>query len=137
MTEAVTTRRGGYSLDNDIKPIMSGAVPVPNPEPIEGDVGAEILHYSEMHCGTRAVFPDGSTQWHARFFLDRGQGGQLYGSGIVAWTSWKNGAYRATGMKFAICQHKKVAGTSANPSRGWHPGHCEKCGLDMTVDSGD
>lgn len=124
-----------YTLESDLMPIIEGKVALPNPTPVEGDVGATILHYTQMHCG-HALLPAGK-KWHVRYFLDYGQGGQLYGSGIAAWSEWKDGAYRATGMKFAICQHTKVDGPGANHSRGWHPGRCSKCGLDMTVDSGD
>jgi hypothetical protein len=38
---------------------------------------------------------------------------------------------------FAICKHEKVEGAGADHQRGWHPGHCGKCGMDMSVDSGD
>lgn len=124
-----------YTLENDLQPIIEGKVPVPNAKPITGDVGNAILHYREMHCGQPAV--DGRKQWGARIFLDYGQGGQLHGTGVVAWSTWKDGAYRAVGVRFAICEHAKVDGPGANHSRGWHPGKCAKCGLDMTVDSGD
>jgi hypothetical protein len=30
-----------------------------------------------------------------------------------------------------------VEGPNANHSRGWHPGWCGKCGVDMSIDSGD
>lgn len=124
-----------YSLEIDMQPIIEGRVALPNAKPVIGDVGASILHYHQMHSGA-ALLPAGK-KWNARFFLDYGQGGGLHGSGIVAWTEWKAGAYRATAMKFAICEHKQVTGPGANPSRGWHPSTCEKCGLDMSVDSGD
>jgi hypothetical protein len=130
------SKRNGYSLEGDLKPIFKGEVVLPNVKPIEHDVGAAILHYREMHSGY-ALLPDGRKEWNARFFLDYGQGGQLYGSGSVAWVAWKDGGYRATGLTFAICEHTNVAGAGANPSRGWHPGVCSKCGLDMTIDSGD
>lgn len=137
MTDTETvTKRNGYSLEADLQPIFEGKVPVPNLKPVEGDIGAKILHYRQMHCG-HALMATGRKQWDARFFLDYGQGGGLHGTGIVAWTEWKDGAYRATAMKFAICEHKPVTGPGANPSRGWHPARCEKCGLDMSVDSGD
>lgn len=129
----MTTKR--YTLEDDLRPIMQGKVPLPNPDPIEREIGGAILHYREMLCG-EAVLP-GDKQWNVRYFLDYGQGGQLYGSGIVAWTTWKDGAYRATGMRFAICKHAMALDAGADPSRGWRPGHCKKCGLDMTVDSGD
>lgn len=125
-----------YSLEADLMPIIEGKIVLPNCKPLDRDVGAAILHYNKMHGG-HALRPDGKKQWHAKFFLDYGQGGQLYGSGLVAWTEWKDGAYRAVGMTFAICEHTKADAPGANHSRGWHPGSCTKCGLDMTVDSGD
>lgn len=125
-----------YTLEDDLRPIMKGDVPVPNLQPLDRDVGAAILYYREMHCGV-AVLPGGKKEWNARYFLDYGQGGGLYGCGIVAWTEWKKDGYRAVGMKFAICQHTPVVGAGANPSRGWHPASCSKCGLDLSVDSGD
>lgn len=139
--ETIPQRRSGYSLKDDLQPIIDGKVALPNTKPIDRDVGASILHYREMHCGTALVvdarYSGNQKQWNARFFLDYGQAGQLYGSGIVAWTEWKDGAYRAVGMKFAICDHKQAEGGGANHSRGWHPASCSKCGLDMSVDSGD
>lgn len=126
-----------YTFEGDLLPIIRGSVPLPNMEPIERDIGAAILHYREMHCGDALMGVNSIKKWNARFFLDYGQGGQLYGSGIVAWSEWKDGAYRAAGMKFAICKHEQKAEPGANPMRGWHPSRCVKCGLDMTIDSGD
>lgn len=41
-------------------------------------------------------------------------------------------------FEFAICKHEKTEeGHSPNHGRGWHPGHCKHCGMDMLVDSGD
>jgi hypothetical protein len=131
----MTDTRKGFTLEADLMPIIEGNVALPNPQSIDRDLGASILSYTRMHCGN-ALLPAGK-KWNVRFFLDYGQGGQLYGSGVVAWTEWKDGAYRATGLKFAICQHEPAEGAGANHSRGWHPAHCKKCGLDMSVDSGD
>jgi hypothetical protein len=40
--------------------------------------------------------------------------------------------------RFALCKHEKTEeGHKPNHGRGWHPGHCKHCGMDMTVDSGD
>lgn len=125
-----------YDFEKDLLPIIEGKVPLPNAKPVEKDAGAAILHCRTMHCG-HALLANGRKEWNARFFLDYGQGGDLEGTGLVAWVEWKDGAYRATAMKFAICEHTKVEGPGANHSRGWHPGHCSKCGLDMSVDSGD
>lgn len=132
--------RKAYTLDDDLMPIMRRDVALPNPTPVDGDIGATILHYNQMRSGCSVLLPGKtSKQWNVSFFLDHGQGGQLYGSGIVAWTTWDNEkrTYVATGLRFAICRHTKVDGPGANHSRGWHPGSCSKCGLDMTVDSGD
>jgi hypothetical protein len=134
--QAIATKRSGYVLETDLMPIIEGNVALPNAKPVTRDVGAALLHYREMHCGT-ALLAAGKKEWNARFFLDYGQGGGLHGSGLVAWTAWKDGAYRATAMTFAICDHKAVEGGGANHSRGWHPARCEKCGLDLSVDSGD
>jgi hypothetical protein len=39
---------------------------------------------------------------------------------------------------FALCKHEKTEeGHNPRPGRGWHPGHCKLCNMDMTVDSGD
>jgi hypothetical protein len=134
--EQTTTKRQGYELGTDLMPIIEGKVALPNPKPVERDVGATVLYYRKMHCGT-VLDANGKKIWNARFFLDYGQGGQLYGSGVAAWTEWKDGIERAVAKKFAICDHKPVTLAGANPSRGWHPARCEKCGLDMSVDSGD
>jgi hypothetical protein len=135
MADQVTAMRKGFTLEADLMPIIEGKVALPNAKPIETDIGATILHYHKMYSG-RVLLPKGK-EWNVRFFLDYGQGGQVYGSGIVAWTEWKDGAYRAVGMKFAICEHEPVEGAGANHSRGWHPARCAKCGTDLSVDSGD
>lgn len=129
-----------YTIERDLNPIMRGDVALPNPEPIDGDLASAILNYNSMQSGRCVLLPgETAKKWNVSFFLDHGQGGQLYGSGIVAWTSWDHEKRRsgAAGLKFAICKHTKVDGAGANHSRGWHPGKCTKCGLDMTIDSGD
>ncbi len=129
-----------YTLERDLLPIMKGEVALPNPEALDGDLAAAILHYNTMQSGRCVLLPgETSKKWNVSFFLDQGQGGQLEGSGIVAWTMWDHEKRRtgSTGLRFAICKHTKVDGPGANHSRGWHPGKCSKCGLDMTVDSGD
>ena len=38
----------------------------------------------------------------------------------------------------SICKHEVVdTGTPQGKMRGWHPAHCSKCGLNMSVDSSD
>lgn len=41
------------------------------------------------------------------------------------------------GFKVSVCDHEKIVHGDARPSHGWHPGHCGKCGMNMTVDSSD
>lgn len=36
-----------------------------------------------------------------------------------------------------ICAHEVIEDAGANHMRGWHPAHCSKCGLNLSVDSGD
>jgi hypothetical protein len=78
------------------------------------------------------------TTW-ARAFVNHTQGGTFDGTGIVIW--WRGQMQRGPEgsqiARFALCKHQKQQGSGANPSRGWHPGKCTKCGLDMTVDSSD
>ena len=79
--------------------------------------------------------PFGKSSWGhwARYFLGKTQGGAFDGSGYVMWYDRGDGHIG----RFALCQHKKKEGAGANPRRGWHPGYCSLCGLNMTVDSGD
>jgi len=90
---------------------------------------------------------NGSNKW-ARYFLTTNQGGSLTGEALVfvyggggyydranptEWQGTKPSAYRV-----AICKHEKEgSGTPDQERRGWHPGRCAKCGLDLSVDSGD
>ncbi len=77
-----------YSLDGNLKPIMRGDAPLPNVEPIVGDLAAQMLsNFGTVRDGV-VLLVDGKKHWAAKYFLDRGQGGQLYGSGMVAWTEW-------------------------------------------------
>lgn len=80
----------------------------------------------------------------ARAFVGFTQGGKHDGTGVVV-------VYRTTRYQdgqpvppelpqiysFALCAHAKKESAGADHSRGWHPGHCTRCGLNMTVDSGD
>jgi hypothetical protein len=46
---------------------------------------------------------------------------------------------KANRAREAACPgHEKLGtGTDGDGLRGWHPGHCKHCGIDMSVDSGD
>ena len=115
-----------YTLDS-FREIVEGRQPLPHPEQIDDrraldDIAAfghsfeDVWGYCRHH--------DNSMQW-TQYFLNISQG---EGLAII---------YRRGAFRFAICKHEKVPGADANPLRGWHPGHCRLCGLDMTVDSSD
>ncbi len=43
-----------------------------------------------------------------------------------------------TAWLLSICKHEIVdSSTSAGRMRGWHPAHCTKCGINLSVDSSD
>lgn len=86
------------------------------------------------------LLPDGSRPQWTQLFLSNGanMAFELDGSGYAV----TYGAYRdrkATPIvrRFRICQHERVLHDGADPDRGWRPGHCKHCGMDMTIDSGD
>lgn len=91
-----------------------------------------------------ALLPDGSRQQWTQFFLlyDAIGGGTGYAVtyGPSRWEPSKDGVPgRMVELpivrRFKICQHEKVLHADAHPERGWSPGHCKLCGMDMTVDS--
>lgn len=121
----------------------SGAVnkdlkPLPNPEPVEplrflndlaarGHMMTPVWGYSWL--------PDESRQQWTQFFLlhDANMGFGLGGGGYAVTYGMKEPTVR----QFRICRHEKVLHAGADPSRGWTPGHCKHCGVDMTIDSSD
>lgn len=131
-------KRNGYSIDDDMMPIVKGDVALPNFEQKElgitvGNIAS--LGHSLVPKWGYAKMPDGHKVWAQYFLTPGGMGGYLDGGGyILLYANWPDHGRAGT---FAICRHEKVEGAGANHSRGWHPGRCGKCGLDMTVDSGD
>ncbi len=122
------------TLDN----IIGGKQFPPNFEEIDLPKGIGIIASGANLMGTGAgnfKHPNGKSSWGhwAKFFLSKTQGGTLDGHGWVIW--YDHGVGRVG--EFSICLHKKKTVAGADPRRGWHPGHCNLCGLNMTVDSGD
>lgn len=142
MSQATITKRNGYSLETDLMPIVDGDLPLPNFEPEELPRLANNIasggHSLLAKWGWAKLGGD-RKQW-AQFFLwpaamGNANNGSFDGGGyVIVWSGRKEGPIVGT---FAICRHHKKDGAGANHQRGWHPGACEKCGLDMTVDSGD
>lgn len=78
---------------------------------------SRYLEYATVYCGWKS-------------------GGGWDGTGVVVTTNEGYGKCRV--FKFALCLHEKTEeGHQPNHGRGWHPGHCKHCGMDMSVDSGD
>lgn len=78
---------------------------------------------------------DRYTRW-ARVFLSYTQSGAVDGTGYLL--AYARGPQDMPQVwRFALCAHVKKEGAGARPSYGWHPGSCTRCGLNMTVDSGD
>lgn len=78
--------------------------------------------------------PGNYRSW-ATFWFWTGQSTSYTGEAYVFVYGANN---RPTALKVAVCEHEKTEeGHNPNHSRGWHPGHCKKCGMDMSVDSGD
>lgn len=132
-----------FSLEKDLMPIIRGEVPVPNLEIIDlaGATSsiAAIGHSLRPEWGYALV--DGRKAWTFYFLTPAGMGSvrgdnpSFDGGGyMLVYGGYPHGGYAA---RFAICEHQKVDDPGANHSRGWHPGRCVKCDLDMTIDSGD
>jgi hypothetical protein len=141
------SKRSCYSLEDDLRPIIDGKAELPNFKEVPLEEGVARLHFyygGSIHKGHARVPGDTSAhgEW-AMYFLNNTQAGNLDGSGYVAWSKWEYDPAKNNGRSvghmatFAICQHEKKESPDARPMRGWHPGFCTKCGLDMTVDSGD
>lgn len=134
-----TGKRHGFT-EEDFGPYLRGKVELPNFVELDLAVGIGCI---AAGGGLRvrqpvenAKLPKDTSTWGrwARYFLGVTQGGTLDGTGYVIWYG-DNGNGRVG--RFALCQHKKQGGSAAQSQRGYHPGHCTKCGLDMTVDSSD
>jgi hypothetical protein len=141
MDQQIATKRRGYSLESDLLPIIEGTTALPNflSEDLARTANNIASGGHSMLAKWGWALIDGRKQW-AQFFLTpaamgNANSGSLDGGGyVMVWSSRKEGPITGT---FAICRHDKQAAPGANPSRGWHPGRCVKCGLDMTIDSSD
>lgn len=118
--------------------IIAGEITPPNIEHISNDRAVyNIATFNfVIKRGQFRNLATGSASW-ATYFLNSQNGRD--GEGFALYYGY-NDKHEAVGcaVKFAICKHKKTEeGHQPNHMRGWHPGHCELCGLDMSVDSGD
>ncbi len=123
--------------------------PLPNPEDVDPGYFLNDLA-ARGHMMTPvwgyAVPPSGTgRQWTQFFFLhDANMGFGLGGGGYAVTygsSRWDAEAKKSIAQpivrRFQICRHEKELAAGADPLRGWRPGKCKHCGMDMTIDSGD
>lgn len=122
-----------YLRGSDVPPNLI----IGSPETLDDDLDGLAHNWGEYGGGRVKVPGDTGYGQIAMVALPKTQGGALTGEAKVLFYSPKWGKQGPRTAKFKLCDHAHVAGASANPSRGWHPGRCSKCGLDMTVDSSD
>lgn len=147
MVESVVVKRKRWVVEEDLKPYMHPLTPwnkqlvLPNLEEILDPKKALVAlagsrAYPKFYdSGFKLPKPSGYSTY-AKLFLHANSDGSAWdGSGLVL-THHNTDVGRV--FKFALCVHEKTEeGHNPNHGRGWHPGHCVKCGMDMTVDSGD
>lgn len=121
---------GSYTMDS-FKPYTSGELSCPFPKIIEHeDCLKAIASFGHSYTYTWGYAKVGERKVWTAFFLNVRDG-----SGIAVSYVFN----KAVCVRFTLCEHEKVARPTdrPNPQRGWHPGVCSKCGLNMDVDSGD
>jgi hypothetical protein len=145
--------RKRYTIEDDLLPIIEGKTPLPNTEDAD-----PLLFLNNLASGGHSMTPKwgwslrhegrdaGRKQWTQFFLRPAAMGGQgsfdgtgyavIYGGSRYDQEA-KKSIYTPVVLRFALCKHEKVVPADARPERGWHPGHCKHCGLDMSVDSGD
>ena len=115
---------------------------LPNLEPIADDLGLDAIAAGASLAAWPSIahlkLPGSTHSVWSRVFVGNTQGGQLDGKGyLIIWRGhWKDERPHRV-YKFALCAHAIVPGADARPNYGWHPARCSRCGLDLTVDSGD
>lgn len=137
--------RKRYTLEGDLIPIIHGDVELPNNEEVT-DVGNWLNNLASVGHGWQSIWGYSKignvSQWTMFFLQGAGMGSppSCYDGGgyAVRYNGYpKLGKIGGQIYRFAICKHESIDDPGANHSRGWHPGHCAKCGMDMTIDSGD
>jgi hypothetical protein len=135
---------------NEVRKEHYRALPLPHFKPMSHAAFLNALasggHSMPSYFGYACLPGEDIGDYHGwtMFFFHRTQGGVWDGTGILVRYGTGNNEGRGplsdkpiTG-EFAICKHEKVpTGTHYEGMRGWHPGYCKHCGLDLTVDSGD
>jgi hypothetical protein len=112
-------------------------LPLPNAEEVDALFFLNSLaahgHMMTPMWGYTLLPNESRQQWTMVFLLNDANMGFELGGGGYAVTYGSP----ATVRRFRICRHEIELAPGANPSRGWNPGKCKHCGMDMTIDSGD
>lgn len=149
MPPPVFLKHRGQFSDEELKPILEGKLELPNFEPLPlWRVVRSVIGFYGTRVDGYALLPgeghglpiyDGTHSWsRAIFFLEHGQFRGPNGKGYVLVShGYANDETSVIAGSFAVCEHKHVEDPGANHQRGWHPSHCELCGLNTSVDSGD
>ena len=140
-------QRKHYTVEVDMKPYLyplqawNQQIPLPNlvevTDPKEALRLIRWYNANTNYYNAAIKLPDRQYSTYCKLFLaSTPMGGTTSwnGSGIFMTHDYPDPRI----FKFALCLHEKTEeGHSPNHNRGWHPGHCKHCGMDMTVDSGD
>lgn len=138
--------RKHYVLKEDMAPYLHPLKPwnqqqeLPNLEEITDPL--EIVRWVALRLKPNTDYynagvklPGRQYSTYCTLFLDSQPGGGGWGGGGMVLT---HDYPTPKAFRFALCKHEKTEeGHNPNHGRGWHPGHCVKCNMDMTVDSGD
>ena len=101
------------------------------------DAMACCAGWSVWDSVARVLLPGESSPVWARAFMSFTQSQRQDGTGALLIYHGLGNQSKVRAARFKICDHQKLVGAGARPNYGWHPGKCAKCGLDLTVDSGD
>ena len=131
----VTIKKHAGYTEKELQDYLDGKTPWPHVDlmPLSKAANYIASSYHEMWRGRYRPDPKNNATVWAAYFPQRTQGGGLTGSFVCLYYGSDGGM----AAEVTVCKHDKASGANANHQRGWHPGYCKLCGLDMTVDSGD
>lgn len=140
ITELPFVRYRKFTMEGDLAPYLDAKMPLPHFKqmPVWRVANSATRFYGHLVESKSAILDFKDRKHNALYMLKVGQGGGLTGEGyVILSVGYRGDESDVIAGSFTLCEHEKVEGAGANHSRGWHPGYCKKCGLDMSVDSGD
>ena len=126
-----------YTLES-LDPYLSGMEIWPVVTELKAEALGLLLGANISATAVRWMMDSEGKRWQARYFLIHSQGGGLTGEAYCLFSRFHMGTSKISLIRVAICDHQaKCFSTPEQRRRGWHRAKCTKCGLDMSVDSGD